>query len=368
MVPYRQMTAAVVRPSDMIWAESRGTMAGMQGPPHFVDVTSLTAVPENLMHGMVPPSRIYSGLGENAGTGSVADTNTQGPRPSSPPTLQNVNMVWAFAPGAQPLATIPQHVLPHDSGIGQRQQSILREDAQALVAGGFDFGINRTENPITPGASGGIASDRWTGTLRWQCQREGPWFQVQAVAADGIRNPCVDSFVICKLVEDSYSRRMFSIWPRILQIQLFETAISSQDVQAWILKTGTSVARIQGESGDSHQFDDLVKLVRRSGSVSPAGVARPPTLLHFGSTHWRAGRWDDRDFSSCPSTRTYCARSPQPASRAYQCPSRDSQLERSAVCPRAPGVALDQVLGPRLWAPLRPNNDYTPRQCKMRQL
>jgi hypothetical protein len=278
MVPYQQMTAAVARPDDMIWAKSWGTMAGTQGPPHFVNVTSLTAVPKNLMHGMVPPSGIYSGLGEDAGTGSVADTNTLGPRASSPPTLQtqlHVNMVCAFAPGAQPIATIHQHVLPHDSGIGQRQESILCEDAQALVAGGFVLGANRTEDPITPGASGGVASDGWTGILYWQCQREGAWSQVQAVAADGIRNPCVYSFVICKLVEDSYPRRMFSIWPRFLQIQLVETAISSQDVQAWILKTGTPVARIKGESGDSHQFDDLVKLVRRSGSVSPPESLAP---------------------------------------------------------------------------------------------
>ena len=239
--PYQQMMTAVVRRDDMIWV-SRGTVAGSQGPSHFVNVTSPTAVSEDLIHGVVPPSEISSGLGDDAGTGSVADTNTLGPRASSPPTLQtqlHVNTGCAFAPGAQPLATIPQHVLPHDSGIGQRQQSILR----------------------------GIASDRWTGILCWQCRREGAWFQVQAVAADGIRNPCVYSFVICKLVKDSYPRRMFFMWPRILQIQLVETAISSQDVQAWILKTRTPVARIKGKSGDSHQFGDLVKLVR-SGSVS----------------------------------------------------------------------------------------------------
>lgn len=268
MVPYQQMMAAVVRPDDMIWAKLRGTMAGTQGPPHFVNVTSLTAAPENLMHGMVPPSGIYSGLEENVGTDSVADTNTQGPRASSPPTLRtqlHVNMVCAFAPGAQPLAATPQHVLPHNSGIGQRQQSIPRE------------GANRTEDPITPGASDGIASDRWTGLLCWQYQREGAWFQVQAVAADGVRNPCVYPFVRCKPVEDSYPRRMFSMWPRVLQIQIqfVETAVSSLDVQAWILKTRTPVVRIKGKSRDRHQFNDLVKLVR-SGSVS----RRSRSLVH----------------------------------------------------------------------------------------
>ena len=272
MTPCQQMMTAVVRHDDMIWAESWGTVAGAQGPLHFVNVTSLTAVPEDLMHGMVPPSEIYSGLGEDAGTGSVADTNALGPRAYSPPTLQtqlHVNTVCAFAPGAQPLAATAQHVLSYDSGIGQKQQSIPHGDTQALVADGSVLGVNQTEDPITPGASDDIASDRWTGILCWQYQREGAWFHVQAVAADGVRNPCVYPFVRCKPVEESYPRRMFSMWPRVLQIQIqfVGTAVSSLDVQAWILKTRIPVARIKGKSGDSHQFGDLVKLVR-SGSVS----------------------------------------------------------------------------------------------------
>jgi len=271
MTPYQHMTTAVVRRDNMFWVETRGMVAGAQGPSHFVHVTPLTAIPENLMRGLVPPLEIYSGLEEATGTGSVADTNTLGPQASGPPTLQiqpHVNVVCEFAPGAQPLATVPQYVFPHRGDIGQGQLPIPHEDAQALIAGGSVLGANRTTDPITQGAFGGAVSDMWTGILYWQCQREGPWFQVQAVATDGVRNPCVYSFVRCKVMEDSHLRRMFSKWPSLLQIQFVKTAISFLDIQAWILKTRAPVARIKGKPGDSHQFDDLVKLVRSGGSVS----------------------------------------------------------------------------------------------------
>ena len=178
-----------------LWAESQGIVAGVQEQSHFVNVTPRTVVPEDLMWGRVPPSGIYSSFGEDAVTGSVADTNTLGPQTPSPPMLQTQPH---FAPGAQQLATIPQYVFPHGSGIGQRQQPIPCEDAQALIAGGPVFGTNRTADPITLGAFGGIVGDSWTGTLWWQREREGPWSHVQAVATDGVRNPCVYSFVRCK--------------------------------------------------------------------------------------------------------------------------------------------------------------------------
>jgi len=192
--PYQHMMTAVVRRDNMLWVETRGTVAGAQGPSHFVHVTPLTAIPENLMRGLVPPLGIFSGLGEDADTGSVADTDTLGPQASSPPTLQiqpHVNMVCGFAPGAQPLAALPQYVFPHGGDIRQRQLPIPREDTQAFIASGRVLGANRTVGPIAPGAFGGVVSDRWTGILCWQCQREGAWFQVQAVATDGVRNPCV---------------------------------------------------------------------------------------------------------------------------------------------------------------------------------
>ena len=277
MTPYQPIMTAVFRRDNMLWVEMRGTVAGAQGPSHFVHVTPLTAIPENLMRGLVPPSEIYTGLGEDAGTGSVADTNTLGRQASSPPTPQvppHVNMVYEFAPGAQPLATIPQHVFPHGGDIRQRQPPIPHEDTQALIAGESVFGANRTADPITLGAFSGVISDRWTGILCLQCPREGAWFRVQAVATDGVRNPCVYSSVKCKLVEDSHVCRMFSMWPRLLQIQLVETPIPLLDIQAWILKTRAPVARIKGEPGDRHQFNDLVKLVRSSGSVSRR--SRPP--------------------------------------------------------------------------------------------
>jgi len=81
-------------------------------------------------------------------------------------------------------------------------------------------------------------------------------------------------FLKCKLVEDSHSYRMFSIWPSFLQIQLVKTAISFLDIQAWILKTRAPVARIKAKSGDSHQFDDLVELLRSGGSVSRRSRSR----------------------------------------------------------------------------------------------
>ena len=253
-----------------LWAESQGIVAGVQEQSHFVNVTPRTVVPEDLMRGMVSPSGIYSSLGEDAVTGSVADTNTLGPQTSSPPVLQTQPH---FAPGAQQLATIPQYVFPHGSGIGQRQQPIPCEDAQALIVGGPVLGANRTADPTTPGAFGGNVGDSWTGTLWWQCEREGP-SQVRAVATDGVRNPCVYSFVRCKLLEDSHPRRMFSMWPSFLQIRLAETVIPILDIQAWLLKTGAPMARIKGKPGDSHRFDDLVKLVR-SRSVSRR--SRSPT-------------------------------------------------------------------------------------------
>ena len=246
--------------------------AGVQEPWHFVNVTPHTVVPEDLMWGMAPPLGIYSSLGEDAGTGSAADTTTLGPQAFSLPVLQiqpHFNIDGVFAPGAQQLAMIPQHVFPHGSGIGQRQQPILRGDTQALIAGGSVLGTNRTADPITPGAFGGIVGDSWTGTLWWQREREGPWSHVQAVATDGVRNPCVYSFVLrCKLMEDSHLRRMFSIWPSLLQLQFTETVIPFLDIQTWLQKTRAPVARIKGNPEDSHQFDDLVKLVRSSGSVS----------------------------------------------------------------------------------------------------
>ena len=278
MTPYRHMTAAVVWRDNMFWVETRGMVAGAQGPSHFVNVTPLTATPENLMRNFDPPLEIYSGLEEAAGTGSVADTNTLGPQASGPPTLQiqpQVNVVCEFTPGAQPLATIPQYVFPHRGDIGQGQLPIPHEDPQALIAGGSVLGANRTTYPITPGAFDGIVGDSWTGTLWWQREREGPWSHVRAVATDGVRNPCVYFFVRCKLMEDSHLCRMFSKWPSLLQIQFTETVIPFLDIQAWILKTRAPVARIKGNREDSHQFDDLVKLVRSGGSVSRR--SRSPT-------------------------------------------------------------------------------------------
>jgi len=203
MTPSQQMVTAVVWPNNMFWVESRGTVAGAQGSSHFVNITPLTTLPENLIHGMVPSSGIPSGLGEDAG--SVADTSTFGPQASSPPALQtqpHVNMICVFSPGAQPLAMMPQHVFPHGSGIERRQQSIPREDSQALIAAGSVVRANRTADPITPEDFGGIVGDSWTGILCWQCRRGGDWFQVQAVATDGVRNPCVYFSVRCKPVED----------------------------------------------------------------------------------------------------------------------------------------------------------------------
>jgi len=255
------------------WVESQGMVAGLQEPSHFVDVTPHTAVPEDPMWAVVPPSGIYSSLGEDAGTGSVAVTNTLGPQVSSPLVLQtqpHFNIVGLFAPGAQRLATIPQYAFPHwhDSGIGQRQQPTLRDDAQAPIADGPVLGTNRTADPITPGAFGGIVDNGWTGTLCWRHERDGPLSHVQAVATDGVRNPCVYSFVRCKPIEYSNLRRMFSIWPTLLQIQFTKTVVPFLDIQAWLLKTKAPVARIEGKPGDSHQFDDLVELLRSSGSVS----------------------------------------------------------------------------------------------------
>ena len=178
----------------------------------------------------------------------------------------HVNVVNVFAPGAQPLAT--GMIFPHGSGIEQKQQPIPREDAQARIAGGSVLGANRTADPITSGAFGGIVGYSWTGILCWQREREDAWFQVQAVATDGFHDPCVYSFVRYKLIKDSHPRRKFSIWPRDLRIQLVEIAISFLDIQAWMLETNAPVARIKGKPGDSHQFDDLVKLVRSGGSVS----------------------------------------------------------------------------------------------------
>jgi len=245
--------------------------AGVQEPSHFVNVIHHTVMLEDFTWGMPPLSGIYPSSGEDAGTGSVADTNTLGPQAPSPPVLQtqpHINVVGVFAPGAQQLTTIPQYVFPRGSSIGQRQQPILRDDAQAPIAGGSVFGANRTADPITPGAFGGIVDNGWTGTLCWRHERDGPLSHVQAVATDGVRNPCVYSFVRCKPIEYSNLRRMFSIWPTLLQIQFTETVIPFLDIQAWLLKTRAPVARIKGKSGDSHQFDDLVELVRSSGSVS----------------------------------------------------------------------------------------------------
>ena len=203
MTPSQQMVTAVVWRNNMLLVESRGTVAGAQGSSHFVNVTPLT-LPENLIHSMVPSPGISSGLGEDAGTGSVADTSTStfGPQASSPPALQtqpHVNMICVISPGAQPLANVammPQHVFPHGSGIERRQQPIPREDSQALIAGGSVLG---TADPITPEDFGGIVGDSWTGMLCWQCPRDGDWFQVQAVATDGVRNPCVYFSVRCKM-------------------------------------------------------------------------------------------------------------------------------------------------------------------------
>ena len=282
MTPYQPIMTAVFRRDNMLWVEMRGMVAGAPGPSHFVHVTPLTAIPENLMHGLpvVPPLGMYTGLGEDAGTGSVADTNTLSPQASSSPTLQiqpHFNMVCEFAPGA-PLATIPQHVFPHGGDIRQRQLPIPREDTQVLMASGSVLGENQTVDLIAPGAFGGVVSDGWTGILSWQCQREGGWFQVQAVATDGVRDPCVYSFVRCKLMEDSHLRRMFPKWPSILQIQFTETVVPFLDIQAWLLKTRAPVARIKGKLRDSHQFDDLVDLVRSGGSVSS-----PESLAHLPS-------------------------------------------------------------------------------------
>lgn len=254
-----------------LWAESQGVVAGVQEPSRFVNVTPRTDVPEDLMRGMVSPSGIYSSLGEDAVTGSVADTNTLGPQASSPPVLQiqpHFNIVGAFAPGAQQLPTIPQYVFPHGSGIGQRQQPIPSEDARAPITGGPVPGANRVADSITPGAFGSTVGDSWAGALWWKREREGPWSHVQAVATDGVRNPCVYSFVRCKPMEDSRPRRMFSIWPSLLQIRFAETVIPFLDIQAWLLRTRAPVARIKAKPGDSNQFDDLVKLVRSGGSVS----------------------------------------------------------------------------------------------------
>jgi len=73
---------------------------------------------------------------------------------------------------------------------------------------------------------------------------------------------------------------MFSIWARLLQIQFVKTTISFLDIQAWMLNTRISVARIKGKPWDSHQFDDLVKLVRSGGSVSRRSLSptNPLTL------------------------------------------------------------------------------------------
>jgi hypothetical protein len=365
MTPLQQMVTAVVW-RNLFCLESQGTVAGAQGSSHFVNVTPLTVLPENLIHGMVPSSEISSGLGQDAGTGSVADTSTFGPRESSPPGLQiepHVNMICVFSPCAQPLVTMPQHGFPHGSGIKRRQQPIPREDSQALIA---SRSVLRTADPITPEEIGGIVGDSWTGILCWQRRHDGGWFQVQGVATDGIHNPCVYFSVRCKPVEGERPRRMFSKWPRLLQIQIVEAAVSSQDIQKWMKTTGIPVARIKCKPVDSHQFNDLVNLVR-SGSVSRRSRS-PTTLLPFDSTHWRTGRWDDRDFSSCRSTRTYCARSPRPASRAYQSLRRSSQAKRSAVSPQAPGCAPDHPLGLRLWASLRPNNGRPSRRCRLRRL
>jgi hypothetical protein len=253
-------------PSPWVPVVPHGIVAGVQEPSHVANVTSRTVVPEDLMRDMVSPSWVYSTLGDDTSTGSVADTNTLGLQASSPPALPtqpHFNMADVFTPGAQQLDTI-------GSGICQRQQLIPCEHyAQAPVAGGFVLEANQTADPITLAASGGIVGDGWTGTLRWQREREGAWSQVQAVATDGVRNPCVYSFVRCKLIEDSL-RRMFSIWPNLLQIRFPETVrvVSSLDVQTWLLKTKAPVARIKGRPEDSHQFGDLVKLVRSGGSVS----------------------------------------------------------------------------------------------------
>ena len=243
----------------------QGIAAGVQGPSDVANVTSRTVVPEDLVRDMVSPSRVYSTLGDDTSARSAADTNTLGLQASSPPALPtqpHFNMVGVFTPGAQQLDTVGRDIC-------QRQQLIPCEYVQAPITGGFVLGANQIADPITLAGSGAIVGDGWTGTLRWQREREGTWSQVQAVATDGVRNPCVYSFIRCKLIEDPL-RRMFSIWPSLLQIWFPETVrvISSLDIQTWLLKTKAPVARIKRRSEDGHQFDDLVKLVRSSGSVS----------------------------------------------------------------------------------------------------
>ena len=253
----QQMTTEAIQYEKSLGIEARGTVTEALGPSY---IQSVTAAPGNPMRDMVSLPEIYSNLGVDAGTGALRDMNTLGLQVSSPPASQtqpHVDLMGMSVPSAQLLATMPWHMFPHSTG------------------------ENGTADPMALGIFGAIISDNWTGTLCWQ--REGVWVQAQALATEPVRNSCVYFFIIFPGIEDlrSCTGRTLSTWPKLLQIQLVQTAIFTLDIQAWIQMTNAPVTRIKCKPGvDSHEFDDLVKSLRNGGGVSRQSPRRP-SLSHF---------------------------------------------------------------------------------------
>lgn len=68
---------------------------------------------------------------------------------------------------------------------------------------------------------------------------------------------------------------MLSMWPTHLRLEIIATGLRTLDVQAWLLEHRAPVARIQCEPDtDSHDFGELIELLRERKSVSRSDIHR----------------------------------------------------------------------------------------------
>jgi hypothetical protein len=220
-------------------------------------------LPENSIRNRDSPSDINPYLGTNTGSGSNAIINTSGLHTMSRDVCATSGNPWQ------------QH---HD------QLPVSRENMQTHVASEYFAGANETTGPVTLGASGDTNGDSRTRTISWQNIRvAGTQAQAQVVVTDEIRDPYVHTLLFADF--SLRLRRVTSLWPTFLRLDINPAGISTTDIQRWIYRNHAPVARIKCASGtDKRHFNDLLESLRNCGGVSPRKVSANLILSRLNST------------------------------------------------------------------------------------
>jgi hypothetical protein len=113
---------------------------------------------------------------------------------------------------------------------------------------------------MTLGTSGDTNGDSRLVTFHWQ-PAYGKWAQAQVLVTDQIRNSYVQ-YIPRFPIEGLRLCRMASLWPTDLRLEIDPVGISTVDIQRWIHKNKSPVARIKCASRTERRaFDDLIEIV-----------------------------------------------------------------------------------------------------------